>query len=83
MGSLFVMTIFYFLFLLRMPVCISMGIASLIYILATGEITIKLIPQIMAHGVQNFVLLAILFILAGNIMVRGMTDRIFVLHRAS
>ena len=38
-----------------------------------------LIPQIMAHGVQNFVLLAIpFFILAGNIMnCGGMTERIF------
>ncbi len=79
MGSLFVMAVFYFLFLLRMPVCLSMGIASLIYILLSGEITVKLIPQIMAHGVQNFVLLAVpFFILAGNIMnCGGMTDRIF------
>lgn len=79
MGSLFVMAIFYFLFLLRMPVCISMGVASLIYILFIGDITIKLIPQIMAHGVQNFILLAIpFFVFAGNIMnYGGMTDRIF------
>jgi tripartite ATP-independent transporter DctM subunit len=79
MGSLFVMSMFYFLFLLRMPVCISMGIASLIYILCVGDITTMLIPQIMAHGVQNFVLLAIpFFILAGNIMnCGGMTERIF------
>jgi len=79
MGSLFVMVVFYFLFLLRMPVCISMGIASLIYILSFGGITIKLIPQIMAHGVQNFVLLAIpFFIFAGNVMNHGgMTERIF------
>ena len=42
MGSLFVMAIFYFLFfLLRMPVCISMGVASLIYILFIGDITIN------------------------------------------
>lgn len=80
MGTLFVMTIFYCLFLLRMPVCISMGIASLIYVVwYADDITIMLIPQIMAHGVQSFVLLAIpFFILAGNIMnCGGMTDRIF------
>ncbi len=56
-----------------------MGIASLLYILLFGEIPVKLIPQIMSHGVQNFVLLAVpFFILAGNIMnSAGMTDRIF------
>ncbi|MEM2117327.1 MAG: TRAP transporter large permease [Thermoplasmata archaeon] len=79
MGSIIILIIFLLLFFLRMPVCMSMGISSLIYFLFFSDVTIKVIPQMMLHGVENFTLLAVpFFLLAGNIMnAGGMTERIF------
>lgn len=79
MNTLILLAIFLGLFFFRMPVCMSMGIASLVYILFLSEVPIKLLPQMMGHGVENFTLLAVpFFLLAGNIMnAGGMTGRIF------
>lgn len=57
----------------------SMGIASLVYILFIAEVPIKLLPQMMGHGIENFTLLAVpFFLLAGNLMnAGGMSGRIF------
>jgi tripartite ATP-independent transporter DctM subunit len=79
MSTLILLVIFLVLFFLRMPVCMSMGIASLTYILFFSDVPIKLIPQMMGHGVENFTLLAVpFFLLAGNLMnSAGMTERIF------
>ena len=56
--------------LLGVPVALSLGIASLVYIIATDNLNLMLaFPQRMIAGVDNFVLLTIpFFILAGNLM---------------
>lgn len=56
--------------LLGVPVALSLGIASLVYIVATDNLNLMLaFPQRMIAGVDNFVLLTIpFFILAGNLM---------------
>jgi len=79
MNTVILLAVFLGLFFFRMPVCMSMGIASLVYILFLAEVPIKLLPQMMGHGVENFTLLAVpFFLLAGNIMnAGGMTGRIF------
>lgn len=64
--------------ILGMNVGISMGLASLTYILfqaSTGNMTpLTIIPQKMVNGVNSFPLLAVpLFMLAGELMNRGGT----------
>ncbi len=56
--------------LLGIPVALSLGLASLSYLLATDNLMLLLaFPQKMISGVDNFVLLTIpFFILAGNLM---------------
>ncbi|MCC5969041.1 MAG: TRAP transporter large permease [Pararhodobacter sp.] len=53
-----------------LPIAISLGLASLSYLVITGNLHLLLaFPQRMIAGIDNFVLLTIpLFILAGNIM---------------
>lgn len=71
------------LFLLRIPVSISMGVATMIGIWMLG-VPPAIIPSRMIDGVDSFALLAVpFFILAGNLMnAGGLTDRIFAFARA-
>lgn len=71
------------LFLLRVPVSISMGIASLIGFFMLG-VPVAIIPARMIGGVDSFALLAVpFFILAGNLMnAGGVTERIFAFARS-
>lgn len=71
------------LFVLRVPVSIALGVASLIGIWMIG-VPPAIIPSRMIDGVDSFALLAVpFFILAGNLMnAGGLTDRIFAFARA-
>jgi tripartite ATP-independent transporter DctM subunit len=71
------------LFLLRVPVSISIGIATLVGFLWSG-IPARIVPLRMIDGVDSFALLAVpFFILAGNLMnAGGVTERIFAFARA-
>jgi tripartite ATP-independent transporter DctM subunit len=71
------------LFLIRVPVCISLGIATLVGFWMIG-VPPAVIPSRMVDGVNSFALLAVpFFILAGNLMnAGGVTERIFAFARA-
>lgn len=71
------------LFLIRVPVSISLGIATLVGFWMIG-IPPAVIPSRMIDGVDSFALLAVpFFILAGNLMnAGGVTERIFAFARA-
>lgn len=60
-----------------MPVAVTLGVASLVYLLMS-DIPLEVIPQKMFSGMDSFVLLSIpAFVLAGNLMNGGgITDRI-------
>src|SRR5918997_1295217 len=72
-GSFLVLMVF------GLPVALSMAVASLLYILATGIVPDVIIAQRMIAGVESFPLLAVpFFILAGNLMnIAGVTGRIY------
>ena len=65
-------------FALRIPVGFSLGITSLMGLLAAGKIPLTVIPQRLVIGMDSFSLMAIpFFILAGNLMnFGGITNRI-------
>ncbi|MGX5735653.1 TRAP transporter large permease [Bosea thiooxidans] len=67
------------LMIFGVPVAISMAVASLTYILATGTVPDVILAQRMIAGVESFPLLAVpFFILAGNLMnIAGVTGRIY------
>src|ERR671912_1686021 len=67
------------LMVLGLPVALSMAVASLLYILATGVVPDVIVAQRMIAGVESFPLLAVpFFILAGNLMnIAGVTGRIY------
>src|SRR5690606_7487958 len=77
MMALLLFISFLVLIFLGVPVAFSLGISSLIYLIAV-DIPLNIIPQKMFAGLNSFVLLCIPgFILAGNLMnVGGITDRI-------
>src|ERR687898_620737 len=70
---------FLVLMILGVPVAISMAVASLLYILATGMVPDVIVAQRMIAGVESFPLIAVpFFILAGNLMnIAGVTGRIY------
>ena len=60
------------LFILGVPIAVSIGLASVIGIEASGRLPLLLIAQRMFTGIDSFPLMAIpLFILAGNLMAAG------------
>lgn len=60
------------LFVLGVPIAVSIGLASIIGIQAEGRLPLLLIAQRMFTGIDSFPLMAIpLFILAGNLMSAG------------
>lgn len=71
-------TIFFILLLIGIPVAFSVGIFSIIYIVAQGNLSFINIPQKLYGGVDSFLLIAIpLFLLAGSLMNRGgITERL-------
>lgn len=83
MVSLTMLVVTFALFLIRVPVSISMGIGVLVGFYLLG-IPSAVIPSIMIQGVDGFALLSVpFFILAGNLMnIGGVTERIFDFARA-
>ena len=60
------------LFILGVPIAVSIGLASVIGIEASGRLPLLLVAQRMFTGIDSFPLMAIpLFILAGNLMSAG------------
>lgn len=68
------------LFLLGMPVAFGIAITAVVLMLVDlGQVRTLVVPQMMASGVNSFVILAVpLFVLAGKLMnAGGISDRIF------
>jgi tripartite ATP-independent transporter DctM subunit len=84
MLGIVVLVLFSVLLALRMPVSMSMLIASVVVILAM-DVPLLVVPQYLVHGLSNFEILAIpFFILAAEIMnTGGMTNRIFKFGQAA
>ena len=70
---------FIILALFRMPIAISLGLATLLALWFLSDIPMATIPHKMVNGIDSYVFLAIpLFLLAGKLMnAGGITDRIF------
>jgi len=71
--------------LLRLPIALVLGIASVVYLYTTGnEILSVTLPQRLFSGLENYGLLAIpLFMMAGEIMnTGGITTRLVAFCRA-
>ena len=63
--------------IMGIPVGFSIGISSMVYILANGKIPIVMMAQRMISTIQSFPYLALpLFILSGALMMYGSTPRI-------
>lgn len=77
MGLFVLATVFVLALIIGMPVAVTLGLASLCYLLIM-DIPTVVMPQKMYAGIDVFVLLSIPgFILAGNLMNRGgITERI-------
>ena len=84
MSSLTLFLLFILFMLVGTPIAVSLGLSSLIYLLANGALPPLMIIKTMAEGLDSFTLLAIpFFILAGKIMNEsGMTTRIFKFARS-
>ncbi|WP_108485528.1 TRAP transporter large permease [Oceaniglobus ichthyenteri] len=72
------------LFLLGVPIAVSIGLASVIGIEAQGRLPLLLVAQRMFTGIDSFPLMAIpLFILAGNLMsAGGISERLVALAKS-
>ena len=70
---------FIILAIFRMPVAISLGLATVLAIWFLSDIPLAAVPHKMVNGIDSYVFLAIpLFLLAGKLMnAGGITDRIF------
>ena len=79
MVGVIVLILFTVLLLLRVPVSLSMLMASLVVLVAMGDVPLLVIPQYVIHGLSKFELLAVpFFILAAEIMnAGGLTRRIY------
>ena len=79
MITFLILGLFSVLLLLRVPVAMSMLFASLIVLVAQGEVPLIVVPQFIIAGLTKFELLAVpFFILAAEIMNSGgLTERIF------
>ncbi|MZR30406.1 TRAP transporter large permease [Sneathiella litorea] len=78
MSLLIILGLFLILILIRIPIAFAMLIVAAIYLVG-ADISLKLLAQKVAGGVDSFSLLAVpLFLLAGFLMnTMGITDRIF------
>lgn len=74
----FLIGVLLLLVFMGVPVCFSIALTSLLYILIEGMVLVT-IPQRMVAGIDTFVFLSVpFFILAGNLMnTGGVTKRIF------
>lgn len=83
MTILLLFVVLFGLMLLRVPIAIALGLASLSYILVTDQPIVLLLHR-MLNGMDSFPLLAIpFFILAGGLMnTGGITRRIFAFARS-
>ncbi|CAM3360189.1 TRAP transporter large permease [Halomonas lysinitropha] len=72
------------LLLLGVPIAVSLGGSSLLYVVLSGSVPEVVVAQRMISGIDSFPLLAIpFFILAGNLMNNGgITSRIFDFAKA-
>ncbi len=79
MVGIAVLVLFTILLLLRVPVSLSMLMASLIVLVTMGDVPLLVVPQYIIHGLSKFELLAVpFFILAAEIMnAGGLTQRIY------
>lgn len=69
---IFLFVVFFLLILLNVPIAFSLGIASVAYLLASGEGILTLVPQNMVKALDSFPLMAApFFILAGKLMEHG------------
>lgn len=60
------------LLLIDVPIALTFGISSLLFLLSGPNIPLTVIPQTLYNSTESFTLLAVpLFILAGNLMDRG------------
>jgi tripartite ATP-independent transporter DctM subunit len=76
---------FFLCLLVGVPIALSLGLASMLYMVMTDNLGLMaILPQRMLGSVNNFVLLTIpLFLLAGNLMnYGGITDRILTFANA-
>lgn len=72
MEALVILLIFGIAVILNVPIAISLGVASVSYMLFIGNMPIDLIIQSLFSGVDSFPLLSIpFFVLAGDIMTEG------------
>lgn len=72
MAGLVIILIFIILLFFNVPVAISLGVASVGYLLFLSPLPIDLAIQSFVSGVDSFTLLAVpFFILSGDIMMRG------------
>ena len=72
MSGLIVILIFVIMLLLNVPIAISLGVASVLYIFMFSTLPVDLIIQSFFSGVDSFTLLAVpFFILTGDIMLEG------------
>ena len=62
----------FLLLLANVPISMSIGVSSLIYLILGTDVPLTIIPQRMYNSTEAFTLLAVpLFILAGNLMDKG------------
>ncbi|MEQ9716284.1 MAG: TRAP transporter large permease, partial [Candidatus Asgardarchaeum sp.] len=75
---------FFVLSLIGMPIALSLGVSTLIYILMTDASIITTIMERIVMGADSFLFVAIpLFIMAANVMNEcGITERIFTFARS-
>lgn len=67
-----VFLVLFVFFILGVPIAISLGLASLVGILAIGHIPVTIVAQRLYAGANSFPLMAVpLFLLAGNLMDYG------------
>lgn len=72
MSSLILFVLFALLMILGVPIALSLGISTIIYILLFVNVPVSVVVQQMIGGVNSFTLLAIpFFIIAGNLMDKG------------
>jgi tripartite ATP-independent transporter DctM subunit len=83
MSILFMFLILFTLLVVGVPVAVSLGVPSLIFIMLEGIPSIVVLHN-MVNGVNSFTLIAIpFFILAGHLMnTGGITNRIFAFARS-
>ena len=70
------------LMMLRVPICISIGVAAALGVFMAGA-PLEVVPRMMTEAVDSFILLAVpFFVLAGQLLnAGGVTERIFEFAR--